>query len=148
MTAECPFCRLISRSPASVVPHLVYEDGLCFVLLDRQSLHWGHCMVIPKHHVREVHELAEEEYVSLFLLARHLAASLREATGARAVGYVAFGSGLPHAHVHLVPHDDPKVLIEPHNHLRHLSEDELADNAARLHPHLAQLAARTTQRQR
>jgi histidine triad (HIT) family protein len=139
---DCTFCRLIARGSAGA-PHLMYEDDSCVALLDRESLGWGHCMVIPKRHVGEVQDLDEREYLHLFLVARRLAASLKEATGARAVGYVAFGSGLPHAHLHLVPHDDPKILTEPRRYLRRLSDDELTANAARLRPHLERLVIRS-----
>ena len=85
--ASCPFCRLAAEGlPA----HGLYEDPRFVVILDKASLGFGHCMLIPKQHVVEVHELSQEVYVALFLLAKALAARLKAATGARAIGYSAF----------------------------------------------------------
>ncbi len=102
------------------------------VLLDRQSLGPGHCMIIPRRHVTEIHELNEIEYMALFQLAQRLAPCLKEVMRTRAVGFVGFGSGLPHAHLHLVPHDEDAVLLEPLKYLRNLSDEELQQDAARI----------------
>lgn len=126
---ECPFCQIAS---SGLPPHGLYEDESFLVMLDRESLSFGHCMVIPKRHVAKLYELDAKEYEALFRLAGKLALQLERALGAKAVGYVAFGSGLPHAHLHLVPHDEPDVLEHPHEHLRKLSDEELTAEAARL----------------
>jgi diadenosine tetraphosphate (Ap4A) HIT family hydrolase len=130
-TVGCPFCRIATTDDLSSA-YVVYADRSFFVMLDRESLGPGHCMVIPRRHVREVHDLSETEYFQLFGLARRVVPILRASTGAHAVAYTAFGSGLPHAHLHLVPHDDEQVLLEPMRFLRRLSDQELAANAAQL----------------
>src|SRR6266536_1401013 len=129
---DCPFCRISSAEPPDLPPHLLYEDALLMVLLDRQSLGLGHCMFIPRRHVTEIHELIESEYLALFQLAQRLASCLKEVTRTRAVGFVSFGSGLPHAHLHLVPHDKDAVLLEPLKYLRNVSDEELQQDAARI----------------
>lgn len=125
----CPFCRI---ARAGLPPHGLYEDEAFLLLLDPDSLGRAHCLLIPKRHVAQVHDLGEQEYSALFLLAKQLAPCLQRATRARAVGYVAFGSGLPHAHLHLVPHDEPAELEHPQP--RALSAVELRANAAWLRP--------------
>lgn len=127
--SDCPFCRIVREG---LPPHGLFEDQTSFVLLDRESLGFGHCMIVPKRHVVKVYELDEGESAALFALARKLATHLERASGAKAVGYVAFGSGLPHAHLHLVPHNDSRVLEYPHEYLRKLSDEELKTEARRL----------------
>jgi histidine triad (HIT) family protein len=122
--SDCPFCQL---AEGDMPPHCLYENGRFFVLLDRGSLGVGHCMVIPRRHVAQVIDLNEDEYTALFLLAKKLAPHLQQAAGTRAVGYVVFGSGLPHAHLHLVPHNRPEQLEHPQP--KTLSDDELRANA-------------------
>jgi histidine triad (HIT) family protein len=129
---DCLFCRISSAGPPDLPPHLLYEDAVLMVLLDRQSLGPGHSMIIPRRHVTEIHELNEVEYLALFQLAHMLAPCLKEVMRTRAVGFVAFGSGLPHAHLHLVPHDEDAVLLEPLKYLRNLSDEELQRDAARI----------------
>ncbi len=122
---DCPFCQLVETG---MPPHCVYENGRFFVLLDRSSLGVGHCMVIPRRHVAQIIDLDESEYIALFLLAKKLAPHLQRATRTRAVGYVVFGSGLPHTHLHLVPHNQPEELEHPRPET--LTDDELRQNAA------------------
>ncbi len=129
--SSCPFCQIAAEGlPA----HGLYEDAEFIVILDKASLGFGHCMIIPRQHVVEVYELGQEAYVALFLLAKAIAARLKAATGARAIGYTAFGSGLPHAHLHLVPHDDPQVLVDSLKYVHYLSEAELEEQAQQLRP--------------
>jgi histidine triad (HIT) family protein len=134
---SCPFCRIAKGDRGAARAPVLHEDAAFFVMLDPESLGVGHCIVVPRRHVAEVHELPAEQYTALFLLARRLAPLLKAATGARAVAYVAFGSGLPHAHLHLVPHDDPAVLADPRSHMRLLSDAELSAAATRLLPFLS-----------
>jgi histidine triad (HIT) family protein len=89
-------------------------------------------MVIPKRHVVKVYELDEQEYVAVFDCARRLASQLERVLKVKAVGFVAFGSGLPHAHLHLVPHDTSRVLVYPHEYVKALSDEELQSVAAKL----------------
>src|SRR5690349_13630438 len=100
--ADCPFCQFAQEG---LPVQGLYEDNSLMVILDMNSLGVGHCMVIPKQHVVQVFELDEQTYSALFLLAKKLAPYLLRATGSKAIGYVIFGSGLPHAHLHLVPHN-------------------------------------------
>jgi histidine triad (HIT) family protein len=130
--AGCPFCELLGDGlPA----HAIWEDGTCFVLLDRESLGFGHCMVIPRRHVGTVYDLPEDDYCAVFRVARELAPRLARATNQHAVGYVTFGTGLPHAHLHLVPMSQDSVLSAPRPTL--LSDDTLTSHAQQLRSILA-----------
>lgn len=126
---ECPFCEILrSGLPA----HCLHEDERLFVLLDRDSLAFGHCMVIPKVHVEKVYDLPAELRERFFAFATGAAKRLERALAVKAVALVAFGSGLPHAHLHLVPHDEADVVMNPTRHVRHKTDDELAEDASRL----------------
>ncbi len=127
--SDCPFCQIAEEG---LPPHGLFEDESFFVILDKESLAFGHCMVIPKRHVVKVYELNESETAELFALARKVAVYLERALDVKAVGYIAFGSGLPHAHLHLVPHSDSRVLEYPHEYLRRLSDGELRAEAEKL----------------
>ena len=127
--ATCPFCQI---AQTGLPPHGVYEDASFFIVLDRESLGFGHCMVIPKHHVIKVYDLNADETSAFFALAQQFAIQLEHVLAVKAVGYVAFGSGLPHAHLHLVPHNDSRVLVYPHEYARVLSDEELRAQAEQL----------------
>ena len=121
---ECDFCRI---SAEGLPAHGLYEDEQFFVMLDRNSLGLGHCMIIPRVHVGAVEELDPDSYQRLFALAARLSPRLKAATGRRAIGFVAFGLS-PHAHLHLVPMDDSDVLERPEP--RRLEPHTLAQQAA------------------
>lgn len=126
---NCPFCQIANEG---LPPHGLFGNDTAFVLLDRKSLSFGHCMVVPRNHVAKLYELEPATYADLLLLAQSLAASLEKSLSSRSVAYLAFGSGLPHAHLHLVPHDDPNIVLEPLNHVRTLSDEQLEHDANRL----------------
>jgi histidine triad (HIT) family protein len=126
-TTTCPFCAIADEG---LPRHGIYEDSVAFLLTDRDSLGWAHCLVVPRRHVAAIYELPPAEYAHVFALARTLAPYLLDATNAKAVGFVAFGSGLPHAHLHLVPHNAPLELLQPQ--ARSLTDDELEANAERI----------------
>lgn len=46
----CGFCEIAERG---LQAHGLYEDEFAFVILDRDSRGFGHCMVIARRHVRE-----------------------------------------------------------------------------------------------
>lgn len=131
----CTFCEL---TRAGLPQHGIYEDASFLVLLDRESLGFGHSLVIPKPHAQQLIDLEPDLYAACFALARVIASELQVATESTAVAFVAFGSGLPHAHLHLVPHSDPEILLRPTAHVRHVSQKGLRAQAEILRAHLAQ----------
>ncbi|GEM_PF-3903616 len=52
---------------------------------------------------------------------------LKKLDNVRSVAYVASGSGVQHVHLHLVPHNDPDVLMNPLNYIKKLDGNELAE---------------------
>lgn len=126
---DCPFCDIGS---GGLPPHGLFEDDDTFVILDRKPLSFGHCMVVPKRHVVKLYDLAPPEHANVIALAQRLASTLEQSLECKSVAYLAFGSGLPHAHLHLVPHDDPSVVLEPLKHVGTRSDEQLARDADRL----------------
>lgn len=125
---SCQLCRAIEEHP----PHCLYQDDIVTVMLDRKPLSFGHCMIVPTVHVTKIYEVGAQDYTHISLLARRLATHLEKATESSSVAYLAFGSGLPHAHLHLVPHCNPEVVVEPLKHVRFLTSTELREDAVKL----------------
>ncbi len=126
--ADCPFCRF-AEIP---VGHELYRDDGFLIVLDRESLGFGHSLLIPRRHVAKVYDLEVHEIAEMFSLASCFARSLEAKLGVKAVGMIAFGSGLPHAHLHLVPHNESVVLMRPQEYAKRLSNEELIAEAGRL----------------
>jgi len=97
---SCIFCEIV----AGRVPGLtVWESRDYFLMLDIRPIASGHLLLLPKKHAEDLFLLPEREYARLLETARKIAPIVRRATGARRVGLVVEGFGVPHVHVHLVP---------------------------------------------
>jgi histidine triad (HIT) family protein len=96
----CIFCEIV----AGRVPALpLWESRDYFLMLDIRPIAVGHLLLLPKKHAEDLFLLPEREYARLLKTARKIAPILRRATGARRIGLVVEGFGVPHVHVHLVP---------------------------------------------
>jgi histidine triad (HIT) family protein len=96
----CIFCKIITGD----IPCLkIYEDQNYLAFLDISQFTPGHTLVVPKTHYRFVwdHPHIGEYYQVIQKIADHY----------RKVGYefvdsLVLGRMIPHAHVHLIPHND------------------------------------------
>lgn len=96
----CVFCEIV----AGRIPGIkVWESPDSILMLDIKPIAPGHLLLLPKKHAPDIFLLSERDYVRLFRTAMRAAPILRRLTGARRIGVVVEGFGVPHAHVHLVP---------------------------------------------
>ena len=95
---------IFSRIIAGEIPcYKVAEDANNFAFLDINPVAEGHTLVIPKHEVDYLFDLSDEEYVSLQLFAKRVAAAMKKAMPCVKVGEAVLGLEVPHAHIHLMP---------------------------------------------
>ena len=95
---------IVSRIVAGEIPcYKVAEDANNFAFLDINPVAKGHVLVIPKHEVDYLFDLSDEEYASLTLFAKRVAAALKKAIPCVKVGEAVLGLEVPHAHIHLIP---------------------------------------------
>ena len=71
--------------------------------LDISPVAPGHTLVIPKKEVDYLFDLADDEYESLQLFAKRVAAAMKSALPCKRIGVAVMGLEVPHAHIHLVP---------------------------------------------
>ncbi|MCM1029457.1 MAG: HIT family protein [Pseudoflavonifractor sp.] len=95
---------IFSRIIAGEIPcYKIAEDDRHFAFLDINPVNPGHVLVVPKHEVSYIFDLADEEYAALTLFAKRVAEGLREAVPCKRVGVAVIGLEVPHAHIHLIP---------------------------------------------
>ena len=87
--------------------HKIYEDEKTFAFLNIYPATEGHVLVIPKAQVEFVWDLKPEDHHALMETVQKVARRLREVMDAPYVGEMVVGVGVPHAHVHLIPFDNP-----------------------------------------
>lgn len=112
---------VFSKIVAGEIPaYKIYEDDKTLAFLDIAPETPGHTLVIPKVEVDKVYELSDEDYMALWNTVRKVAKHMEEVLGARTLMKV-IGTDVPHAHVHLMPHDPTWT----HGRQVKMSEDEM-----------------------
>lgn len=100
MDDNCIFCKII----AGVIPsYKIYEDAEFLAFLDISQFTPGHTLVVPKKHVRFIWDI--DNSAAYFALIQKIADHYRQ-LGYKYIDTLSFGRQVPHAHFHLVPHND------------------------------------------
>lgn len=114
--SPCVFCAIIN---GQVESHIVAEtpDAVCF--LDHLPATYGHTLVVPKRHCRDLFDIADESFQSVMATAKQVANALRTTCAAAGVNLV-HASGLAahqtvfHFHMHVVPrYDGDSIVVFP-----------------------------------
>ncbi|MDO4414107.1 MAG: HIT family protein [Erysipelotrichaceae bacterium] len=110
----CIFCDIIDHKiPSSVV----YEDNKVLAILDISQVTYGHTLVMPKKHVRNIIEADEETVTDCIKTAKRLAAQIVTNTKANGVNVLtncgeAAGQSVDHLHFHIIPRYDENDAID------------------------------------
>ena len=110
----CIFCDIINHKiPSSVV----YEDDKVLAILDISQVTYGHTLVMPKKHVRNIIEADEETVTDCIKAAKKLAAQIVTNTKANGVNVLtncgeAAGQSVDHLHFHIIPRYDENDAID------------------------------------
>lgn len=105
----------------------VYEDERTYAFLDINPETAGHVLVVPKVEVDKVYALDDIYWDDLWRSVRKIAKHMDGALGARILIKVV-GTDVPHAHVHLMPHDE----TWHHGRVVKMTEEEMEAMAERL----------------
>jgi nicotinamidase/pyrazinamidase len=130
---------IFSKIIAGEIPsHGVFEDDHAFAFLDINPRRPGHTLVVSKLEVAYLFDLPSEAYEGLWRTVRTVSRAVRRATGTDRVIVMVIGDEIPHAHVHLIPVDDPSGFPWPPT--IDMSADELVETAARIRAALEPVA--------
>ena len=86
------------------------EDGEFLAFLSETPIRAGHTLVIPKREIDDLFGMEEAELARLMAFAKKTAALLKRALPCVKIGLMAAGIQVRHAHLHLVPIDQPSDL--------------------------------------
>ena len=98
---NCVFCNLNKEE-------YLFENELAFVIKDKMPASKGHCLVIPKRHVRTYFQLTSEEIKAMHELAKEVKCYIDDLyhPDGYNVGFnveCAGGQSVWHAHMHILP---------------------------------------------
>ena len=117
---DCIFCKIVQ---GEIPSNKIYEDEHVLSFVDISQANTGHCVVIPKKHVKDIHELDEETAKHLYKVVPTLATAIKNAFNADGINIInnngeVAGQTVFHYHIHILPRfkDDGVVLKYPSNH--------------------------------
>lgn len=122
---------IFSKIVAGEIPcYKVAETENCLAFLDVNPVVKGHVLCIPKKEVDYIFDLDDELFVELQLFSRKVAKGLKKVCPCIKVGTAVVGIDVPHAHIHLMPLNNPGDL----NFSKHvqLTSEEMAELAAKI----------------
>lgn len=101
----CIFCKIAA---GEIPSKTLYEDEEFRVILDLGPATKGHALILPKNHYRNLFELPEEQAGKVMVLAKKMAARMREKLHCDGFNLVqnneeVAGQTVFHFHVHLIP---------------------------------------------
>ncbi len=86
----------------------VYEDDICFVIMDINPVKKGHCLVISRAPYPTISSCPDEILTHLILVAKKIETRQRKVLGNQGSNIIinsdpASGQEVPHIHVHVIP---------------------------------------------
>jgi len=112
---QCIFCQMIA---GKVQVKKIYEDDICFAILDINPANPGHILLMPKEHYPIMPIIPEKEIGYIFIVARELSHALLRALGVEGTNIfvangAAAGQRAQHFMVHIIPRmDGDNVKLE------------------------------------
>jgi len=85
----------------------IYESENIFSFLALDQINLGHCLVVPKNEVNHFFDMSEEDYNEVFMFSKKLSRVIKSITDCNRVGLAVQGFEVQHAHIHLIPLNDP-----------------------------------------
>ena len=134
---QCVFCRIVSRE---IPAEILWEDERVIVILDINPIHYGHALVIPKHHERDLLTLKEDDLRSVMVATQNVARALVRGLGVDGFnifsnnGKIA-GQSVFHFHMHVTPrypHDNIRFVLQ----LKTYPSDAMPEYARKIRLHL------------
>ena len=96
---------IFSKIIAGKIPsYKIYEDDKHYAFLDINPNAVGHTLCVPKKEVDKIFDLSERDYNDLMEFSRKVALAIKKSIPCKRVGMSVIGLEVPHAHVHLIPH--------------------------------------------
>ena len=102
---SCIFCKIIK---GKIPCYKVYEDEATFVFLDIAPVNYGHTLVIPKKHYKNLEDIPEEELNYVIKTVKRVGFAIKKGLGVKGYnvqlnnGSIA-GQVIHHIHFHIIP---------------------------------------------
>lgn len=115
MTDLDPICLAVDRARTGENRFLVREFETSVLVVHDIQFYAGHCVLLLKNHVRELHQIPAVEYSLLMNELVRSGAAIAEAFKPWKLNYQCLGNEVPHIHWHIIPryNGDPNLRNYP-----------------------------------
>jgi histidine triad (HIT) family protein len=114
----------------------IYEDDICFVILDINPVKKGHSLVIAREAYPNMQSTPDEVLTHMILVAKKIDAAQRRVLGSEGSNIIinndpASGQEVPHLHIHVIPRysGDGRKHFQEHD---KYADGEMAEYGAKL----------------
>ena len=113
--SDCIFCKIVE---GTIPSYKVYEDSTCYAFLDIFPANRGHTLVIPKNHVKDIHEADAQTYGHVASAAKVVADLLQAQLGSDGISVFQMNreagwQTVFHLHMHVIPRWENDGLHKP-----------------------------------
>lgn len=104
---DCVFCKIAQKEIPAGAGKL-YEDENFIAFLDINPVNFGHSLLIPKKHYKNLYELPDEVLSEIAPLIKKMAIAVKYGVNADGINIImnndsAAGQIVPHSHFHIIP---------------------------------------------
>lgn len=101
----CLFCKIVA---GEVPSYKVYEDENVIAFLDIAPVNYGHTLVVPKKHYKNLEELPVDELARVMMVVKKIGKALKDGLGVEGYNVCmnndpVAGQVVPHIHFHVMP---------------------------------------------
>jgi diadenosine tetraphosphate (Ap4A) HIT family hydrolase len=100
---QCGICAGLETIRAGKAPNLIAELEHSYVVLGDAQFYRGYCVLLGKHHARELFELPRDEALALADELRSVAEAIHNVTRPLKLNYECLGNLEAHVHWHVFP---------------------------------------------
>lgn len=117
---DCLFCKIID---GSIPSKKIYESDSVIAFLDINPKKYGHTLVVPKKHIKDIYEISNDEYGLLKEETVKVMNIINEKLNPKGIMVITNTGSfqeIKHLHIHLVPeydNDEDLSLDETYNKL-------------------------------
>ncbi|MCA1926815.1 MAG: HIT family protein [Calditerrivibrio sp.] len=122
---DCIFCKIVE----GVIPSAkIYEDSYFIAILDIRPINYGHTLLIPKEHHRNVLDVPDHLAEKVYPLVRKISLAIKKGLSADGLNIIQNveqhgGQEVFHSHIHIIPRfKDDNLKFTPRN-LSYESDD-------------------------
>lgn len=130
---NCPFCKIIA---GEIPSKKIYDDDVCFAILDIAPANPGHVLIMPRTHYQIMPQVPDEEISRMMQVAKAISINMFEALGVQGTNVLvqngpAADQRAPHFIIHVIPRKENDGMNFGWN-PKQANEAELEDIAIKL----------------